>query len=388
MDETIYLDYHATTPCDPRVVEAMLPYFTATFANPASSLHVPGRRAARAVESAREHVAEMIGASTNEIIFTSGATESNNLAIFGVAHGHSNTRRRIVTTPIEHKAVLEPLRILERQGFELVYLPIDPTGQVILEAAEEIINDQTLLVSVQVASNEIGTIQPIAEIAAIAGRHGALFHCDAAQAVGKISIDVAQWGVDLLSISAHKLYGPKGVGALYIAGGTRAQPLAPLVYGGGQEWGVRPGTSNVPGIVGLGQACLLCQSEMHEESQRTSGLRDTLEAQLKTRIPGLRINGKRGQRLPGNSSLSFPDVEADALILNLPMLALSMGSACNTGAIEPSYVLTAIGLSREMASSTVRVGLGRFSTSAEIEEAAGLITEAYFSLTKRIVPAS
>jgi cysteine desulfurase len=386
MGEMIYLDYHATTPCDPRVVEAMLPYFTESFGNPSSGLHTVGRRAARAVEAAREQVAALIGASANEIVFTSGATESNNLAILGTVRGSTTERRRLVTTPIEHKAVLEPLRALERRGFELVYLPVDHDGLVILEAAEELINDQTLLVSVQAANNEIGTIQRIEKIAAIARLHGALLHCDAAQAIGKLPVAVESWGVDLLSISAHKLYGPKGVGALYVAGGIRSLQMVPLVYGGGQEWELRPGTSNVPGIVGFGEACLICRTVMGEEAERVASLRDDLEGRLRSLIPGLEINGKRDQRLAGNSSIVFPDVEADALILNLPTVALSMGSACNSGAPEPSYVLTAIGLSREAASSTVRVGIGRFSTARELEQAAKLISEAHSSLTMRSYP--
>lgn len=260
--KVIYLDNHATTPCDPRVLQAMLPYFTEFFGNPSSSLHQPGRKAAQAVEHARGQVAELIGAKPGEIVFTSGASESNNLAIFGVAEAYSGERQRIVTTPIEHKAVLEPFRQLTRGGFEAVFLPVDARGRVDLEAAQQVIDDRTLLVSVQVANNEIGTIQPVPEIAALAHRCGALVHCDAAQAVGKIPLDVGSWDVDLLSISAHKLYGPKGVGALYVAQHLKKTALQPQILGGGQESGLRSGTLNVPGIVGLGEACEIARVSM------------------------------------------------------------------------------------------------------------------------------
>lgn len=380
----IYLDNHATTPCDPRVLEAMLPYFTEAFGNPSSALHRHGRVAAEAVERAREQVAGLIGAQPREIVFTSGATESNNLAILGAARGDQTGRRRILTTPIEHKAVLEPSRQLAGQGFELVWLPVDARGRADAEAARRLINDDTLLVSVQAANNEIGTIQPVAEIAETAHRHGAIVHCDATQAVGKIPFDVGGWGVDLASLSAHKLYGPKGVGALYVNRGFRKGWLRPLVLGGGQEAGVRSGTHNVPGIVGLGEACEIAGQEMAREWARVSGLRDSLEERLRSAIPNLQINGDLDNRLPGNSSLSFPGVEADALILNLPDLALSMGSACNSGTVEPSYVLTAVGMRREVANSTVRIGWGRFNTPDEVGFAADLIVKAY----QRLVPLS
>ena len=377
---SIYLDNHATTPCDPRVLQAMLPYFTEVFGNPSSALHQHGRRAAEAVERARGQVASIIGAEPGEIVFTSGATESNNLAVLGAARGDQTGRRRIVTTPIEHKAVLEPFRQLAQQGYELAWLPVDSRGRADPEAARRLINDDTLLVSVQAANNEIGTIQPVADIAEVAHRHDAIVHCDATQAVGKMPFDVGAWGVDLASMSAHKLYGPKGAGALYIRRQLRRGSLRPLVLGGGQEAGVRPGTYNVPGIVGLGEACALAQTEMGGERVRVGGLRDALEARVRAGVPYVSVNGDLDNRLPGNSSLSFPGVEADALILNLPELALSMGSACNSGTIEPSYVLTAIGLSRELANSTVRVGLGRFNTLEEITLAADLIAQAYLRL--------
>jgi cysteine desulfurase len=373
----IYLDYHSTTPCDQRVVEVMQPYYYLNYSNPSSFLHLEGRKALNAVENARTKVADLIGAGSVEIIFTSGATESNNLAILGIGRSYQGVRKKILTTPIEHKSVLEPCRELQRQGYELVNLPVDHMGTVKLEEAVKLIDDTTLLVSVQAANNEIGTLQPIGEIAKIARERGALVHCDAAQAVGKIPLDVQKWGVDFLSISSHKLYGPKGVGALYMRDGPEGFPIMPVFLGGNQEHGLRPGTYNVPGVVGFGVACEICQSEMFEESKRISSLRDRLEAKLMVRIGNIQINGNMQLRLPGNSSLSFPQVEGDALLLNLPTLGLSMGSACNTGAIEPSYVLTSIGLSRDMASSTIRVGIGRFTTEREIEESADLIAAAY-----------
>ncbi len=382
MQTPIYLDYHATTPCDPRVVEAMLPYFSRDFGNPASGLHIYGRRAAQAVEVAREQVAALIDANPHEVVFTSGATESNNLVIFGLTQ-LASPRRRIVTTAVEHKAVLEPCRALTERGYQVVVLPVERDGTVDLVAAEDAITDDTLLVTVQAANNEIGTIQPLEAIVELARRRGALVHTDAAQAVGKIPFDVRKLGIDFASISGHKLYGPKGIGALYIRTSLRRQ-LAPLLRGGGQEFNLRSGTPNVPGIVGFGEACRLALASMNEEALRIAALRDFLESQLTVLIPGLRINGNRSNRLPGNSSLTFPNIEADVLILNLPELALSTGSACTSGTLEPSHVLTAIGLSREEADATIRVGLGRFTTKAEIEIAAELIPAAW----KRLVTAA
>ncbi len=378
----IYLDYHATTPCDPRVVQSMLPYFGDMFGNPSSSVHQAGRLATEAVERARAQVAELIGANPGELIFTSGATESNNLAIFGLARGNTTNRRRIVTTAIEHKAVLGPCHELQREGFEVIYLPVDREGCVDREAVQAAITDETLLVSIQAANNEIGTIQPVAEIARLAHERGAWIHCDAAQAVGKIPLDVGTWEVDLLSISAHKLYGPKGVGALFISGGPNALPLKPLMIGGGQERELRPGTLNVPGIDGLGQACALCMQEMADESRRIANLRDQLEARLFQAIDGLNRNGAIGRRLPGNSNLTFPHVDAEALIVNTPDLALSTGSACSSGALEPSPVLLAIGLSREAAYRTIRIGVGRFTTEQDIHHAVNVITEAFERLSE------
>jgi cysteine desulfurase len=316
-----------------------------------------------------------------------GATESNNLAIAGVARAADSTRKSIVTTPVEHKSVLVLVCELEKQGYDLVVLPVDREGRVTMNASQEAINSDTLLVKVQAASNEIGTIQNIAEIAELAHSEGALVHTDAVQAVGKIPVDVLEWEVDFLSISAHKLYGPKGVGALFVKGGPYGQPLAPLVYGGGQEWGLRSGTLNVPGIVGMGVACALAQVQMPEESVRVANLRDRLEQRLMTAIPGLVRNGALGpdRKLPNNSSLTFPSIDAEALIANLPMLALSTGSACTSGAPEPSHVLLALGLTRDEAYSTLRIGLGRFATCDETQSATEAIIGAYVRLGQLVV---
>jgi cysteine desulfurase len=373
---TIYLDHHATTPCDPRVVEAMLPYFDVWFANPASQSHRAGRQSAQAVAEAREHVAALLGAMPGEIIFTGSATESNNLAILGIANGLKSDRRTIVTTAIEHKSVLEPTAWLGTRGFDVRVLPVDQRGRVDVSELQSHLSDQTLLVSIQAANNEVGTIQDIAAIVDVAHEHGALVHCDAVQAVGRIPVDVNAWDVDLLSLSAHKLYGPKGIAALYVRGGKRALPLQPLMFGGGQEDGLRPGTLNVPGIVGFGEASRLSQLELLPEADRVGRLRDRFEAELIARLPSVRVNGALDARLPGNSSLTFPGIDAEALIANVPELELSVGSACNSGALEPSYVLTALGMSREEAYQTLRVGLGRFTQDEDLRIASKAICKA------------
>ena len=362
LPDVIYLDYHASAPCDPRVVEAIMPFLTSNCANPSNPLHILGRQAAAAVERARGQVAGLIGAEPEEVVFTSGATESNGLAILGLAQRAERKRNKLVVSPLEHKSVLEGCKHLSGLGFEVAYLPVDSYGTVDLQAAAELIDERTLAVFVQAANNEIGTIQPISAISAIARAKGAVLHCDAAQAIGKISFDVRALGADLASISAHKLCGPKGIGALYIRGGASTKRLAPILPGGGQERGLRSGTLNVPGIVGFGEACVLCAAQRETEAARVAALRDALEDQLLLSIPSLRQNGNLANRLPGNSSLTFPGVEADALLLNVPTLALSTGSACNSGAIEPSHVLQTIGLPRDLAYSTIRVGLGRFTT--------------------------
>lgn len=376
----IYLDYNATTPCDPRVIERMLPFFTEVYGNPANGLHRQGRLAARAVEEAREQAAALINAQPEEIIFTSGATESNNLAILGLARmAERGKRDGIITCAIEHKAVLLPCKKLEDEGFETTVLPVDGVGRVALDAVREAMTDRTLLISIQAANNEIGTIQPIKAIAEIAHEHGVLVHCDAAQAVGKTPVDVLDWGVDLLSLSAHKLYGPKGVGALFVRGG-RSIPLEPLCYGGGQERGLRPGTTNVPAVVGLGAACRLSAERLPQEADELVHLRDLLEAQLLASVPGLVINGDQYNRLPNTSSLVFPGIDADALLLNAPEVMLGTGSACTSGAVEPSHVLHAIGLTRDRAHATVRASLGGATTRQDILFAAGRIAAIWEAL--------
>lgn len=357
----------------------MLPYFEQTYANPSSAAHEAGRKASDAVAGAREQVADLIGAQPGEMFFTSGATESNNIAILGLARGSEDAgrnKKRIVTTAVEHKAVLEPCKELSSQGIDMVVLPVDRQGRVDLDAAEETIDENTLLVSVQAANNEIGTIQPVAEIARLAHDKGAMIHCDAAQAVGKLPVDVGGWDVDLMSISAHKLYGPKGVGALYVRGGPYSMPLKPLVIGGGQERQLRAGTLNVPGIVGFGKACELCLRLMPDETRRVSALRDQFESNILARVKSGWRNGASNERLPGNSSLTFPGIDAEALIVNTPDLAISTGSACTSGAPEPSHVLIAIGRSREEADSTIRIGLGRFTTEEDIVQATDSILKA------------
>lgn len=364
---SVYLDYNATTPCDPRVVQTMLPYFSEVYGNAANGLHHQGRMAAKAINEARQLVAQLIGTREKEIIFTSGATESINLAILGLARiNKTSVKKRIVTSAIEHKAVLSACKKLQTEGFEVVFLPVEKNGLVSLTEAKMAINKNTLLVTIQGANNEIGTIQPIAQLSEIAHHNGAIFHCDAAQAVGKISVNVDDWDVDLLSISAHKLYGPKGVGALYMRNGVRSIPIEPLWYGGDQEYGLRSGTSNVSGIVGFGQAALICQNEGREEYIRLRAFRDSFEADLSRSIPSLNINGTGASRLPNTSSLTFSGIDADALILNAPHIMMGTGSACTSGAIEPSHVLTAIGLSRSDASSTIRVSFGRFVEEKDI----------------------
>ena len=385
-DTGIYLDYNATTPCDPRVVEKMLPFFSEIYGNPANGLHKQGRLAAKAVDEAREQVAELIGARAHEIVFTSGATESDNLAILGVARIHSGEKRnRVVTSAVEHKAVLLASKKLKEEGYDVVFLPVDSDGRVLFEKAKDVINENTLLVSVQGANNEIGTIQPIAQIAELAHSYGAIVHCDAAQSVGKNPVSINEWDVDLLSMSAHKLYGPKGIGALFIRGGSNAFPLEPIWYGGGQENGLRSGTMNVPSIVGFGEACNLCgRSDLSLESGRIQGMRDFMESELLSKIENLRINGLNATRIPNTSNLTFLGIDADALILNAPEIMIGTGSACTSGAIEPSHVLTAIGLSRDDANSTVRISLGRFTTPTQVSNAIEELSAAWLFLISKL----
>lgn len=367
--EPIYLDNNATTPCDPRVVDQMLPYLDRIYGNPANGLHSLGRKAARAVDVAREQVASLIGARPSEIIFTSGATESNHLGIIGTAAYAPPQRRRIVTCAIEHKAVLAACTRLATQGFELIVVPVNSNGVVCLAELENAVDEHTFLVSIQAANNEIGTLQPIAEITALAHHYGVLVHCDAAQAIGKVPFDIQRTEVDLASFSAHKLYGPKGIGALYIRGGARAIPLQPLLEGGGQEAGLRAGTSNVPAIVGFGAACDVVTEKLNEEERRLRRYQTKLEQGLLELCKDLRINAYDAPRLPNTTNLVLPNIEADVFLLNLPQMMMSTGSACNTGAIEPSHVLQAIGLSRREASQSIRLSTGRFTTEPEVEVA-------------------
>jgi cysteine desulfurase len=377
----IYLDYHATTPLDPRVLAAMRPWWEENFANPHSVEHAMGRQAEAAVEVAREQVAELIGAEGREIVFTSGATEANNLAIKGAARfAGLGERRRIITLATEHKCVLEAVRDLAAESFEPVFLPVRPDGLLDLDALRDALAVPTLLVSVMAVNNETGVIQPLAEIAAIAKAAGAIFHTDAAQAAGRILLDVEEIRADLLSLSGHKMYGPKGIGALYVRRKPRVR-LQPLFSGGGQERGLRSGTLPAPLLVGFGEAARLAAGEGLLDAGRLRGHRDRLLGLLEARIPGLRVNGSREHRVAGNLNLSFPGVDAPALLAALPGLCLSTGSACSSAEVTPSYVLAAMGLSEEEARRTLRIGLGRFTSPAEVEQAAALIADAWAAIS-------
>jgi cysteine desulfurase len=361
---TVYLDSHATTPVDPRVVATMVPYFTETFGNPSSSSHAWGWKAAEAVEAARREVAALIGASAREIVFTGGATESNNLAIHGVAERVPEGRRHIVVSAIEHKSVLEPARLLEREGWRATILPITRDGRVDLDALRAAVTPETALVSVMGANNEIGVVQPLAEIGAIAHAAGALFHVDAAQAAGKVPIDVEAMHVDLLALTGHKMYGPKGCGALYIRKRTE---IAPLSVGGGQERGVRPGTLNVPGIAGLGRACAICKAEMTEESARLGRLRDRLLSGLRAGLDGVVVNGSLEHRLPQNLHVTFNGVDGESLLIGIGDIAVSSGSACASASATPSHVLQALLGEGAVPPACIRFGLGRSTTEPEID---------------------
>jgi cysteine desulfurase len=363
----VYLDCHATTPVDPRVLEAMLPWFTRDFGNAASSTHPWGWRAQAAVEEARRAVAAAIGAAAREIVFTSGATESNNLAISGVALRAPSTRRHLVVSAIEHKSVLECVHRLARTEWDLTVVPVERDGRLRLDAVADAVTDRTALVSIMLANNEIGVLQPLADIAPIVHHHGALLHVDAAQAVGKIPVDVRAMGIDLLSLTAHKLYGPKGCGALFV---RRDVDLEPTLVGGGHERGVRAGTLNVPGIVGLGSACSLAAAEMPVESVRIAALRDRLLAGLRRDLADVEVNGSLEHRLPNNLSVNFGGVDGESLLIAIgDNLAVSTGSACSSASGTPSHVLSAIMGDRPVPSASVRFGLGRFTTADEIDYA-------------------
>lgn len=372
MPAAVYLDNQATTPVDPRVLDAMLPYFGPRFGNAASRGHSFGWEAEQAVELARRQVAELAGASPREIVFSSGATESDNLALKGVAGAHGG-RGHILTLATEHKAVLDTARALERAGIALTVLLPRTDGTIDLDALDAALRPDTLLVSVMQANNEIGVVQPLAEIGAICRRCGVLFHTDAAQSFGKLPIDVEACHIDLLSASAHKIYGPKGVGALYVRSRDPRVRLVPQMDGGGHESGLRSGTLNVPGIVGFGAACAIAASSMAEEARRTGALRDRLLALLQAGLEGVTVNGALAPRLPGNLNVRFEGVDAASLLIALPGVALSTGSACTSAAITPSHVLRALGLSGREASSSVRFGIGRFNTEAEMDDVAARV---------------
>jgi cysteine desulfurase len=368
------MDHHATTPVDARVVDAMLPYFTTTFGNPASRNHGFGWAAEEAVEKARGQVADLIGASAKEIIFTSGATEANNLALKGVADMYREKGNHIVTCVTEHKAVLDPCRQLEKQGVRVTYVPVQKDGRISLDDVNAAITDRTILVSVMTANNEIGALQPVADIGTLAKERGILFHTDAVQAVGKIPFDVNAIKVDLVSLSAHKFYGPKGVGALFIRRRNPRVLLSEQISGGGHERGLRSGTLNVPGIVGLGAAAAICKAEMAAEGQRLRALRDRLNDRLHQGLDDIYVNGSMEHRLPHNLNISVAYVEGESLLMGINDVAVSSGSACTSASLEPSYVLKAIGATDDLAHSSIRFGLGRWTTEEEVDYVAEKVT--------------
>ncbi len=380
----IYLDNHATTPVDPRVLAAMRPWWEENFANPHSVEHAMGRAAEAAVEMARGHVADLIGASASEIILTSGATEANNIAIKGAARfAGAGERRRVITLATEHKCVLESVRDLAAEGFEPVVLPVRPDGLLELDVLREALEVPTLLVSVMAVNNEIGVVQPLAEIGALVKAAGALFHSDAAQGCGRIPLDVAELGVDLLSISGHKIYGPKGIGALYVRRRPRVR-LAPLFSGGGQERGLRSGTLATPLVVGLGEAARIAAIEGMLDAGRIAGQREVFLGRLRAEVPGLRVNASQEHRVAGNTNITFPGgVDAQALMAAAPEVCVSTGSACSSAAVEPSYVLAALGMPEAEARSSLRVGIGRFTSPAEAEQGAALLAAAWRSLVEQ-----
>jgi cysteine desulfurase len=363
----IYMDNHATTPLDPRVFEAMRPYFTDVFGNAASRNHSFGWQAEEAVEKARKQVADLIGASAKEIIFTSGATESDNLALKGVADMYAERGNHIITAATEHKAILDSCKHLEKQGIRVTYLPVQTNGLVDLDQLRDAITDRTILVSIMYANNEIGVIQNMREIGRIAKERGVLVHSDATQAVGKVPVDVTRDNVDIMSISAHKMYGPKGVGALYVRRRNPRVQLTSQMDGGGHERGMRSGTLNVTGIVGLGEACAIAQATMPEESKRMEYLRDKLKDRLLASLDEVYINGTMDSRLPNNLNISFAYVEGESLLMGINDVAVSSGSACTSATLEPSYVLKALGAGDDLAHSSIRFGLGRFNTEEEVD---------------------
>jgi cysteine desulfurase len=371
----IYMDNHATTALDPRVLEEMLPYFTEKFGNAASRNHPFGWAAEEAVELSRERIAKLIGATAKEIIFTSGATESDNLAIKGVAEMYREKGNHIITAVTEHKAVLDTCKHLEKYGFRVTYLPVQKDGLVDLDDLKRAIDDKTILVSIMAANNEIGVLQPLAEIGKICRERGVIFHTDAVQAIGKVPVDVNKMNIDVASITAHKLYGPKGVGALYVRRKNPRVQLVPIIDGGGHERGMRSGTLNVPGIVGLGKACAIAMEEMPQESVKIAGLRNRLRDKIMGRLDEVYINGSTEHRLPGNLNISFAYVEGESLLMGINDVAVSSGSACTSATLEPSYVLKALGTGDDLAHSSIRFGIGRFNTEAEVDYVADRVIE-------------
>ena len=371
----IYMDNHATTPVDPRVFEAMKPYFMETFGNAASRNHSFGWQAEEAVEKSRKQIADLIGANAKEIVFTSGATESNNLALKGVAEMYAEKGNHIITAATEHKAVLDTCKRLEKRGIRVTYLPVQTNGLVDLQMLQDAITDKTILISVMYANNEIGVLQPIAEIGKLAKSKGVLLHTDATQAVGKVPVNVIKDNIDLASLSAHKMYGPKGVGALYVRRKSPRVQITAQMDGGGHERGMRSGTLNVPGIVGLGEACALCQAGMPEESKRLAYLRDKLRGKLEKELDEVYINGTMEHRLPNNLNISFAYVEGESLLMGINDIAVSSGSACTSATLEPSYVLKALGAGDDLAHSSIRFGLGRFNTEEEVDYVAAKVID-------------
>jgi len=371
----IYLDHHATTPVDPRVLDAMLPYFTGKFGNAASHSHAFGWDASAAVENARRQIAQLIGASAGEIIFTSGATESDNLAIKGVAEACCDRGNHIITVVSEHKAVLDTCKHLEKSGGKVTYLPVRVDGLIDLDQLKDAFTNATVLVSIMAANNEIGVLQPMEEIGKLCRERGVIFHSDAVQALGKVPLDVQRMNLDLVSLTAHKCYGPKGCGALYVRRAPELR-LTAMIDGGGHERGMRSGTLNVPGIAGFGKTCEIALQEMPEESRRIAGLRNRLRDRLLAELDGVLINGSMERRLPGNLNMSFCGVEGEILMTGLRDIAVSGGSACSSDKVEPSYVLKALGLSDDDAISAIRFGIGRFNTQAEIDFVADRVVEA------------
>ena len=369
----IYMDNNSTTQADPRVVAAMLPYFTQKFGNAASRNHPFGWEAETAVEEAREQIANLIGASAKEIIFTSGATESNNLALKGVAAMYKKKGNHIITAPTEHKCVLDTCKRLERDGYQVTYLPVDVYGRVSAQQVRDAITDKTILVSLMFANNEIGTINPMKEIGKVCKEKGVLFHTDGVQAVGKVPVNVQELGIDLMSLTAHKLYGPKGIGALYVRKKDPRVRLEPIIDGGGHERGMRSGTLPVPLIVAFGEACAIAQKEMPEESKRTFALRERLRTGIMGQLTETYLNGHPTERLPGNANISFAYVEGEGMMMGIKDVAVSSGSACTSASLEPSYVLRALGVGDELAHSSIRFGIGRFTTVDEVDYVIDLV---------------